>query len=163
MKRNICFFIFTLFITLCSYIVLGNPIPVNPDPTPVLVGVDTSAVVEPVWIGLIFVIDFFFNLLILYGALYILDRFSALFEEKNFTYSTRNIISAALLISIVGIVSEVFLGGWYGGLLIVLFIVFLSYMLVSRFIFHINLVGRIRIGCIALIVNFFVWLVVFSI
>jgi len=110
------------------------------------------------WISGLFIIDFFLNLLILYGGLYLLERFKLSdFEDLHNFFQKKMMFLGACIITLAGLLSEMYLLSWVGGMLGVLIIVFLSYVLVSRYLLELQWANSIRIALIAVTVNIAVW------
>jgi hypothetical protein len=161
--RCIAFSVSILLVVFFVFSVAGNPIPVYPDPKPVMQGFNTVDGYNIYWIVLVFIVDFFLNLLILYGAVYLLDRYNLLDTPWITGFKTKKLLLGAFIVSLIGLFSEVLLGIWIGGLLMVLILVLLSFSLVSRYLFEFRWVNCLRIGLIAITVNIVVWLIVFSV
>ncbi len=148
---------------VCVYSIFANPIPVYPDPEPVILGQInyTSPMVE--WVLIVFVLDLFIDILIVYAGIYILDKSNLIQNRDVLDFSKISFFSAVGIISIVGLLSELVFGSWAGGLLIAIIIIYFSFVFVSKYILKINWKNSYRMGFFALIVNIVVWIVIFSI
>jgi hypothetical protein len=148
-----------------STIVGGNPIPVYPDPEFLISGTPGSydVSINPLWITIVFVFNFALNLLIFYAGLYIIFHFHKIDEKYFSNFSRYQIILAVFLISIIGLITEFFFGTWIGGLFLVLVLVFISYVLVSKYILGLNFNNSTYLGLFATGINIVSWIVLFSI
>ena len=148
---------------VCVYSVFANPIPIYLDPEPVISGQInyTSPMVE--WVLIVFVLDFFIDILIVYAGIYVLDKSNLIQNRDVLDFSKISFFSAVGVISIVGLLSELVFGSWAGGLIIALIIIYFSFVFVSKYILKINWKNSYRMGFFALIVNIVVWIVIFSI
>jgi len=143
--------------------VVANPIPVQPHPQPGFPGFGSTLRVTSVWIGVIFIIDFFLDTLLLYTGVLLLERFHLLPYHQVFEMSKIKFFSAVFLISIVGLFSEWILGIWVWGLFVSLCFIFLSFFFVSRYVFRFTWMNAIRMGGFATIMNILAWVVFFTI
>ena len=78
-------------------------------------------------------------------------------------FSKKTFLFAVVIISMVGLLSELIFGAWIGGLIIALLLIFLSFVFVSRYILKISWANSYRMGLFAIIVNIAVWIVVFTV
>jgi hypothetical protein len=131
--------------------VLGNPIPVYPEQGHPEISLNIP------WVATVFSLNFFINVLIIYSGIYLLFIFKAL---KEYNFPTGIILKAALLISLVGLISELLLGSGLG-LLLVLTFVFLSFLLLSKYLLKLSWKNGYRIALFALSINIIVWIFVF--
>jgi len=148
---------------VCVFSVTANPIPVYPDPEPVFLGPSNINTVPILWILFVFVIDFFIDILIVYAGIYLLDRDKLIMNRDVLDFSKKTFLFAVVIISMVGLLSELIFGAWIGGLIIALFLIFLSFVFVSRYILKISWANSYRMGLFAIIVNIAVWIVVFTV
>ena len=168
MFRNHCSifavsYVLLLVISLLGFcFASGNPIPVYPDPEPELVGISSSISVPIIWIFFVFIIDFFIDILIVYAGLYLLDRSNLLGNRNVLDFSKKTFLFAVVLISLSGLISELVFGAWIGGAILALFLIFISFVLVSRYILVINWSNSYRMGLFAVIINGIVWIFIFS-
>ena len=152
-----------LISVVCIFSVTANPIPVYPDPEPVLLGKTDVNTVPIVWILFVFAIDFFIDILIVYAGIYLLDRNTLIKNRDVLNFSKKTFLFAVVIISMIGLLSELIFGAWIGGLIIALFLIFLSFVFVSRYILKVSWTNSYRIGLFAIIVNIVVWIVVFTV
>jgi hypothetical protein len=115
------------------------------------------------WLVFVFLLDFSIDIIIMYGGLFLLDKMSGsqkvlIFEE----FSRGYFIGSVLLISLIGLLSELMLGMWTGGVLIALGTIFLSYYFVSKKLFHLLTKQSIILGIFAIIINGVAWAIIFS-
>ena len=150
------------FLVIFSFCGIANPIPVYPDPEPTLVVSGGSAPFPIVWLGLIFLINFCVDILILYGGLLLLDHFQVLPEDYVLLISKSVFFISVGLISFIGLVVEYILGAWIGGLLLAAGVIFCSFVFVGRWLLKISLVNGVRLGLFALVVNIVLWTVFYS-
>lgn len=158
-------FIVSLYL-LSVPIILSNPIPVYPDPTPdyhppTYVTSSTNSFVY--WLLFVFLVDFSIDVLIIYVGLFILDKkrgYQKLLVFEDF--SRLYFVGSVLLISLIGILTEWLLGMWIGGVFITLGIIFLSFYLVSKKLFRLSMHQCIFMGVFAIIINSVTWIVIFS-
>ena len=160
----ISFFLFgvVLIFFWLSYGVGANPIPVYPDPKPTLV---FSGSVEPfpvMWLGLIFLINFCIDILILYFGLMILDRFKVLPEGYVISLSKGLFFGSVVVISSLGLGVEYVLGSWIGGLIIAGLVIFLSFVFVGHFLLRLSGMNSVRMGFFALMSNIVIWTIFYS-
>jgi hypothetical protein len=151
-------FLFTLLITICS----GNPIPVYFDPEPTSTQISSDNIVTLVWIALVFIIDFFLDILIIYGGIYLLDRNNLITNTSEIYISKSKLFSSVIIISLVGLMSELIFWTWFGGVFLSLLFIFLSFGFASKYILKLSITNSIRMGVIGLIINIGVWIVIFS-
>ena len=147
---------------VCVFSVNANPIPVYPDPEPVFLGPSNIDTVPILWILFVFVIDLFVDILIVYAGIYLLDRNKLIMNGDILDFSKKTFLFAVVIISMVGLLSELIFGAWIGGLIIALLLIFLSFVFVSRYILKISWVNSYRMGLFAIIVNIVIWIVVFA-
>ncbi len=160
---NPVYLLVLLGLTFC-FSVSANPIPATPNDTVVTQHFSSfSQSMTIIIFPLIFIIDFILDLLILYGALVLLNQSNLLDMFEVFSFRTRRILLSALLVSIIGFVAEVLLGSWRVGLLVVLVMVFCSFSLVSYYLLYLDKKNALRVGFIAIVVNSITWLVLFNI
>lgn len=148
-----------LFITICS----GNPIPVYPDLETVSTNLSDTSELNLAWIALVFILDFFINILILYGGIYLLNHYNLIENKSLSKFSKSTFLLSVIIISLIGIISELVFWTWIGGLLIALILIFLSFVFVSKYLLRLNLSNSVRMGLIGLIVNIIAWITIFSI
>lgn len=143
----------------------ANPIPVWPDPqpdyTPPVEIVQTTSSIS-IWLFFIFLLDFGLDIIIMYAGLFLLDftkktEHILYFQDFSRTY----FIGAVFIISLIGLFTELFLGLWIGGVLIILGIIFLSFYLVSHILFRLSTKNSILMGSFGFIINAIVWSIVF--
>lgn len=154
----VIFFLFTLLIIICS----GNPIPVYFDPEPTSTQISSDNIVTLVWIALVFIIDFFLDILIIYGGIYLLDRNNLITNTSEIYISKSKLFLSVIIISLVGLMSELIFWTWFGGVFLSLLFIFLSFGFVSKYILKLSITNSIRMGVIGLIINIGVWIVIFS-
>ena len=148
-----------LFTTLCS----GNPIPVYPDIEPVSPDLNDISSLNLAWIISVFIVDFFINILIIYGGICLLNHYNLIENKSIFNFSKSALFLSVIIISLIGIISELVFWTWIGGLFIALMFIFLSFVFVSNYLLRLNLSNSIRMGLIGIIVNIVAWIVIFSI
>jgi hypothetical protein len=151
-------FLFMLQIKIC----LGNPIPVYFDPEPSSTQISSDNIVTFVWIALVFIIDFFLDILIIYGGIYVLDRYNLITNTSEIYISKAKLFTSVIIISLVGLMSELIFWTWVGGVFLSLLFIFLSFGFVSKYIIKLTMPNSIRMGIIGLIINIGVWIVFFS-
>jgi hypothetical protein len=151
------------FLACFSFLGLANPIPVYPDLEPTLISTGSAETFPIMWLGLIFIINFCVDILILYGGLLVLDKFQTLPEEYVFCLSKIVFFGAVGLISFIGLVVEFILGAWFGGLLLAALLIFCSFVFVGRWLLKISWANCIRLGFFALIVNIIMWILFYSV
>jgi hypothetical protein len=150
------------FILISINIISANPIPVYPDPEPVYYGSSGFSKLDIFWILGIFLLDFFMDILIVYGGITLLYQFNLINKDYLFDFSKLRFFLSVFVIALVGLISELFLGPWIIGFAVALFIIFLSFVFVSRFLFTLNWINSVRLGLIAIIINIIFWIIVFS-
>ncbi len=139
----------------------ANPIPVYPEPKKEIVGSSDVQNVDSFWIILIFVIDFCFNILIVYSAIYLLYFSKVLTKEDVFLFSKYKVLLAVAAISLIGIIVELIFAGFLGGLLIALILIFTSYVLISKHFLQFTGCNAIRVGLYAVLINIIMWAIIF--
>ena len=162
MVAYLCLYVGVIVLVCLSISVGANPIPVYPDPEPTLV---SSGHVQPfpvVWLGLIFMMNFCVDILILYVGLLVLDSFQMLPEEYVFSLSKRLFLGSVAVISIFGLSVEYILGSWIGGLGIAALVIFGSFVIVSHFLLNLSGVNSVRLGLFALLINIVMWIIFYS-
>jgi len=107
--------------------------------------------------------DFFIDILIIYGGIYLLHRYNLVTIKNAFDFSKTTLLLSVFIISLVGLISELILGAWIGGLLIALLFIFLSFVLVSKYLLKLSWVNSLRMGLIALLINIVVWIAIFTV
>jgi hypothetical protein len=153
------FFVLLSVSIICS----ANPIPVYPNPEPTLISAGTSESFPGLWLGVIFIINFCVDILILYGGLLVLDSFQVLPEEYVFNLSKIVFFVAVGLISFTGLIVEYFLGAWFGGLLLAALVILCSFVFIGRWLLRISWGNGIRLGSFALTINIIMWIIFYSI
>ena len=148
---------------LCVVSIQANPIPVYPDPKMDFSNISEVQAPSFEWIFFIFFIDFFVDILIVYSGIFILDYSNLINNREILNFSKTTFFSAVLVISLVGLLSEIIFGTWIGGLVIALFLIFLSFVFVSKYIIKISWANSFRMGLIAVTINIFVWFIVFTV
>lgn len=156
---SLILFLPIFFVTMSA----GNPIPIYPDPEPVYYGSIGVSSLNIAWIAIIFIMDFFINILIIYGGIYLLHRYNLVTIKNVFDFSKTTLLMSVFIISLVGLISELILGAWIGGLLIALLFIFLSFVLVSKYLLKLSWINSLRMGLIALLINIIVWIAVFTV
>lgn len=141
----------------------GNPIPVYPNPEPVYYGSSDVSNLDITWIVVVFIIDFFVNMPILYGGIYLSHRYSLIKKRNVFDFSKRIFLTSVVIISLVGLISELVFGAWIGGLLLALLFIFLSFVLVSKYLLKLSWINGLFVGLFALLINIVVWFIIFTI
>lgn len=141
----------------------GNPIPIYPDPEPVYYDSIGVSSLNIAWIAIVFVMDFFINILIIYGGIYLLHYYNLVTIKNVFDFSKTMLLMSVFIISLVGLISELIFGAWIGGLLIALLFIFLSFVLVSNYLLKLGWINSLRMGLIALLINIIVWIAVFTV
>jgi hypothetical protein len=151
-------YIFIGFFLLCIvFRVSGNPIPVYLDPEPVYQEPGAAASsIDIYWLVPVFVIDFWMNVFVLYGGGLLLvchcHRIGYVLD-----FSRGVFLVSVFFISLVGLLAEGFLGGWIGGLFLSLIFIFLSIIVVSRWLLRLDWVNSVIMGLFALFINVLVW------
>jgi len=148
---------------LCVVSAVANPIPVYPDPKLEFSGSNNISTPSVEWILLVFVVDFFVDILIVYAGIYLLDVSNLIKNRDVLDFSKKTFLFAVVLISIAGLLSELMFGAWIGGLGVALFFIFLSFVFVSKYLLKLRLANSCRMGIFAIIVNIVVWMVVFTV
>lgn len=148
---------------LFTTISFGNPIPVYPNLEPVSTDLNDVSSLNPIWIISVFIVDFFINILIIYGSILLLNHYNLIENIATFNFSKSTLFLSVIIISLIGIISELVFLTWIGGLFIALLFIFLSFVFVSNYILRLNLINSIRIGLIGIIVNIVAWIAIFSI
>jgi len=156
---SLILFLPIFFVTMSA----GNPIPIYPDPEPVYYGSIGVSSLNIAWIAIVFIMDFFINILIIYGGIYLLHRYNLVTIKNVFDFSKTTLLMSVFIISLVGLISELILGAWIGGLLIALLFIFLSFVLVSKYLLKLSWINSLRMGLIALLINIIVWIAVFTV
>jgi hypothetical protein len=121
--------------------------------------------VEPfplMWLGLIFLINFCIDILILYFGLMILDRFKVLPEGYVISLTKGLFFGSVAVISSLGLGVEYVLGSWIGGLIIAALVIFLSFVFVGHFLLRLSGVNSVRMGFFALMNNIVIWTIFYS-
>jgi hypothetical protein len=162
MRKYIIYSLFVLFTILALPVISGNPIPVYPKPEPSYYSASDYTNLNFTWIIGALIIDFFMNLLIIYGGVIVLNHYNLIINKNIFDISKKTLLLSVLIISITGFISELILGPWLGGFLLSLIIIFTSFVLVAKYLLKINWINSIRMGLIALIVNIIFWIIIFS-
>ena len=140
-----------------SYSVGANPIPVYPDPEPTLVSSGGAEPFPVAGLGLIFIVNFCVDILILYSGLIVLDRFQVLPEEYVISLSKGLFFGSVAVISILGLGVEYVLGSWIGGLVLAALVILGSFVFVGHFLLRLSGMNSIRLGFFALIINIVMW------
>lgn len=153
----------TLLFPVFCVITNGNPIPVYPEPETVYSGSGDFSSLDMTWITIVFIIDFFIDILIIYSGIYLLDRFDMIKDRDVLDFPKRTLLLPVLFISLVGLFSELIFGAWMGGLLLALLFIFLSFVFVSKYFLKFGWANSFRMSMFALLINIIVWIVVFTI
>lgn len=156
---SLILFLSFFFVTMSA----GNPIPIYPDPEPVYYGSNGVSSLNIAWIAIVFIMDFFIDVLIIYGGIYLLHRYNLVTIKNAFDFSKTTLLLSVFIISLVGLISKLILGAWIGGLLIALLFIFLSFVLVSKYLLKLSWVNSLRMGLIALLINIVVWIAIFTV
>lgn len=156
---SLILFLPIFFVTMSA----GNPIPIYPDPEPVYYGSIGVSSLNIAWIAIVFIMDFFIDILIIYGGIYLLHRYNLVTIKNVFDFSKTTLLMSVFIISLVGLISELVLGAWIGGLLMALLFIFLSFVLVSKYLLKLSWINSLRMGLIALLINIIVWISVFTV
>lgn len=162
-RFNLSITLFLIFSILLIIKCSANPIPVYPDPEPVYSSSSGLRSLNITWIILVFVMDFFIDILIIYGGIYLLHYYGLIAIKNVFEFNKSTLFTAVFFISLVGLFSEIIFGYWIGGLIIALFFIFLSFVFASKKLLGLDWTNCIRMGLIGLIINIVVWIVIFSI
>ena len=163
MIRNVYFVGCLLCFIFFSSIGCANPIPVYPHPEPTLIATGVSESFSGIWLGLIYIINFCVDVLILYAGLSVLDRFQVLPKDYVFSLSKKMFFLAVGLISLIGLGSEFLLGAWVGGLVVAAVVILFSFIFIGRWLLELTWANSGRIGFFALTINILVWIVFYSI
>ena len=162
-QYNLLLLVLCCSLFLLAYIVTANPLPVYPNPEMEFSPTNDVSYPPLSWILIVFCVDVCLDILLVYGGLFILDK-SHLLEEGNvLDFSKTHFISAVMVISIIGLVSEILFGMWLGGLILALLCIWLSFIVVSVYLLRLSWMNGIRIGLFAVIINIVVWILVFSV
>lgn len=153
------FLITTFFIISVN----ANPIPVYPEPELVFFSSNSAINIPIYWIFLVFILDFFIDILIVYTGIFLLDKDKLILNKDVLDFSKRTFLLAVAVISTVGLLSELIFGQSIGGLIIVLSLIFISFVLVSRYLLKLNWKNSNRMGLFAIVINIIAWAVVFSV
>jgi hypothetical protein len=156
---SLILFLSIFFVTIST----GNPIPIYPDPEPAYYDSIGVSSLNIAWIAIVFVMDFFINILIIYGGIYLLHHYNLVTIKNVFDFSKTTLLMSVFIISLVGLISELIFGAWIGGLLIALLFIFLSFVLVSKYLLKLGWINSLRMGLIALLINIIVWIAVFTV
>lgn len=165
MYRNLRFILLTIptfiFILLIPMLA-ANPIPVYPEPEPIYTGSSSLNNINLVWVIGVFIIDFFLDILIVYGGIILLYQYNLISNKDILIFSKKKVFLSILLISLIGLITELFLGPWILGFVIALFLIFASFVLITKYFLNLKLMNAIRMGLFALVINILSWIVVFS-
>ena len=153
----------TLFQAIFTIMAIGNPIPVYPDLESASVGLENASSLNVVWVVLVFLIDFCINIFIVYGGMYLLHCFGRITNEDIFIFSKKIFLTSLLVISLVGLSSELIFGTQIIGLLLTLFTIFMSYVLVAKYLLKLGWINGFILALFALFVNVVFWLIIFGI
>ena len=158
-----CFLLLAIFflLTIFSVSINANPIPVYPKPKITFETTPDVSTINYTWLSIIFILDFFIDVLIIYCALILLNK-AKLITDNISDFSRKNLLLSVLIISLIGIASEFLFGSWIVGVLIALIFIFISYIFVSKYILKISWKNSLRISIFAVIVNIIFWSVIFS-
>lgn len=151
----------TLLQVIFTIMAIGNPIPVYPES--VSIGLENASSLNVVWIMLVFSIDFCINIFIVYGGIYLLHYFGWITNEDIFVFSKKVFLTSLLVISLVGLSSELIFGTQIIGLLLALFTIFMSYALVAKYLLKLGWINGLLLALFALFVNVVFWLIIFGI
>ena len=152
-------FFAVIFIVMIS----GNPIPVYPDLESIYKDSIDASGLDITWIVLIFVADFCVNILLVYSGIFLLCYFRRIKNRNVFDFSKTVLLASVFIISLVGIISELILGPWIGGLLLALLFIFLSFVLVSKYLLKLSWSNSFIMGLYALLINILVWTLLYII
>ena len=153
----------TIFLTIFSVMVIGNPIPVYLDIESVSMGLENIGSLNVFWIALVFMIDFCINIFIVYSGIYLLYYLGRITNEDIFDFSKKIFLTSLLVISLVGLFSELIFGTLFLGLLMALFTIFISYVIVAKSLLKFDWTNSFLLALFALFVNIIFWLVIFAI
>ncbi len=157
------FAFFSILVILFIPITTGNPIPVYPNPEPDYYSSTSFSNLNFTWVLGAFIIDFFMDILIIYGGVLVLHHYNLIIDKNIFDFSKTTLLLSVLIIALVGFISELILGPWILGFLMALIIIFISFVFVSKYLLKLSWANGIRIGLIALVVNIIFWIIIFSI
>ena len=156
--------VFLLFFqAIFTILTIGNPITVYPDPGTVSTGVGTLSSLNIIWIILVFLMDFCINIFIVYGGIHLLHYIGKIKNEDIFIFSKKVFLGSLLIISIVGLSSELIFGTHIVGLLLALFSIFISYILVTKYLLKLSWTNGFLLAIFALFINIIFWLVIFTV
>ena len=153
----------TIFLTIFSVMVIGNPIPVYPDIESVSIGLENIGSLNVFWIALVFMIDFCINIFIVYSGIYLLYYLGRIINEDIFDFPKKIFLTSLLVISLVGLFSEMIFGTLFLGLLMALLTIFISYVIVAKSLLKFDWTNSFLLALFALFVNIIFWLVIFAI
>ena len=153
----------TIFLTIFSVMVIGNPIPVYPDIESVSIGLENIGSLNIFWIALVFMIDFCINIFIVYSGIYLLYYLGRIIKEDIFDFPKKIFLTSLLVTSLVGLFSELIFGTLFLGLLMALFTIFISYVIVAKSLLKFDWTNSFLLALFALFVNIIFWLVIFTI
>lgn len=156
-------FMILLTSIVCIFSVDANPIPVYPDPELEFSGSNNISPISVQWIIIVFVIDFFIDILVVYAGIYLLDVYNLIKNRDVLDFSKKTFFLAIVIISMVGLLSELMFGAWVGGLIFALLFIFLSFVFVSKYLLKLSWINSSRMGLFALIINIAIWVVVFAV
>jgi hypothetical protein len=147
----------------CIFVISGsaNPIPVYPDPSPhfqpsrAVSDVQESSFVT--WLLLVWCLDIGANTVFLYGGFYILSFFNLSSTSWFNQIPRQKMITAILLLSIGGILSEWLIGSWLGGFFFIGLIVFFLVYLFGSYYFDLDRVSTMVLSVYMVIVNLISW------
>jgi hypothetical protein len=162
--RNRIFFSLLLFgfIFCISFSIAANPIPVYPNPDAVVFSTPQRPFVSIEWIIFVYIANFFLDILIVYMGLFIIDRSNLLENQNVLDFSKKTFFLAIAIISIVGMLTELLLGSFLGGLILALIIIFFSFVFVSKYLLLLCWNNSYRMGLFAIIINILIWVFIFS-
>jgi hypothetical protein len=143
--------------------VIGNPIPVYPDSESVSIGLENIGSLNVFWVALVFMIDFCINIFIVYSGIYLLYYLGRIINEDIFDFSKKIFLTSLLVISLVGLFSELIFGTLFLGLLMALLTIFISYVIVAKSLLKFDWTNSFLLALFALFLNIIFWLVIFSI
>lgn len=152
------FSIITIFIISAK----ANPIPVYPDPEPTFFKTGGYINIPLYWILFVFILDFFIDILIVYGGIFLLDKDKLIQNKYILDFSKKTFFLAIGMICTVGLLSELILGQSIGGLIVALIFIFISFVFVSKYLLKLNWKNSNRMALFAIIINLIVWAVIFS-
>jgi len=161
MKHVILLILF--LVVLCSFtsVVSANPLPVYRHPQSTFSGPTSGENADFTWILFAFIVDFFVDILIIYCGVILLERLRQLPNHHVYEISKIQFLGAVVFISLVGLASEWVLGGWIVGVGIALCVIFLSFVVMSRYLFGFTWRNSIGMGLFAIVVNIMVWMLFF--